>query len=74
MLCPRVIAGFVLDKLIVDNANAVTREDGHDLAVGLALRNQILSVRRFRVAKASASVNLDSSLPSNMFRILSRLV
>jgi hypothetical protein len=39
MLRTRAIAGLVLDGLIVNDADAVTREYSQDLAVALALRN-----------------------------------
>jgi hypothetical protein len=39
MLGARLITGLVLDQSIVDDADAVAREYGQDLAVALALRN-----------------------------------
>jgi hypothetical protein len=38
MLRARPIAGLVLEELIVDDSEAVTREDGQDFAVALAFR------------------------------------
>jgi hypothetical protein len=38
MLGARPIAGFVLEELIVDDSDAVTREDGQDFAIALAFR------------------------------------
>jgi hypothetical protein len=39
MLRTRAITGFVLDELIVNDVDTVTREYSQDLAVALALRN-----------------------------------
>jgi hypothetical protein len=39
MLRARSIGGFVLDEFIVDDADAVTRDDSQDPALALALRN-----------------------------------
>jgi len=38
MLGARPIAGFALEELIVDDSDAVTREDGQDFAIALAFR------------------------------------
>jgi hypothetical protein len=37
MLCPRSIAGLVLDELIVDDADAMPRQYSQNLTVALAL-------------------------------------
>jgi len=39
MFRARSITGLVLDELIIDDADAVTREYGQDLAVAHALRD-----------------------------------
>jgi hypothetical protein len=43
MLGARLIAGFVLEELIVGDSDAVTREDGQDFAVALAFRYHVAS-------------------------------
>jgi hypothetical protein len=58
MLGPRAIAGFVLDKFLLDDRDAVTREDGEDLAVAHVLRDGDCVRWCFRVGYRGTSLRL----------------
>jgi hypothetical protein len=50
MLGARFLSGLMLDELIIDDADALTREDAQDFAVALAFRRHIAVSTRKDIA------------------------